>query len=333
MKKSLMGAASAIALALAAGQAVAQEVVIKVATLAPPNTPWTAHLEAWKANVAEASGGEIEIQIFPSAQLGNEFEVFKQVQRGRIDSGAFSGAAIAENIPEIALMSTPFLFRDAATIDCVYDGPLGEEFAALVEDKDMKFLQWQETGWVHVYAQDDLSDVAKAEGYKIRVSPTPISRMLWESVGASGIEIPYAETPAALQTGQVRGGESAAISFVAFGLGKVAPHFMKTAQYHMAGAITISMRKWNSLTPEQQRILTEGLPPVQNMRDGLRATSDVLLGKYVEAGGPVHELTDEQRAAWKAKVEPNWPGFVSELGEGAEAIWPRLMEARAACGE
>ena len=332
MNKHLLGAASAIALSIMTNGAAAQT-IIKVATLAPPNTPWTAHLETWKANVAEASGGEIEIQIFPSAQLGNEFEVFRQVQRGRIDSGAFSGAVIAENIPEISLMSTPFLFRDAATIDCIYDQQLGDEFAALIEAKDMKFLQWQETGWVSIYAQDDLSDVANAEGYKIRVSPTPISRMLWNSVGAAGTEIPYAETPAALQTGLVRGGESAAISFVAFGLGKVAPHFMRTEQYHMAGAITVSNKMWNSLSEEQQNILVEGLPPVQGMRDTLRATSEFLLGKYVEGGGPVHELSEEQLDAWRAKVEPNWPAYVAELGDGAEAMWPVLMQARTACGE
>ncbi len=332
MKTFLLGAASALALSFLAGQAMAKT-VIKVATLAPPNTPWTAHLETWKANVAKASDGEIEIQIFPSAQLGNEFEVFKQVQRGRIDVGAFSGAAIADNVPEISLMSTPFLFNDAATIDCVYDKQLGDKFAALLEEKGMKFLQWQETGWVYIYAQDDLSNVADAEGYKIRVSPTPISRMLWDSVGAAGTEIPYAEVPAALQTGLVRGGESAAISFVAFGLGKVAPHFMKTAQYHMAGAITISNRKWDSLSEEQQQILVAGLPPVQGMRDTLRGTSEFLLGKYIEAGGPVHELSDEQLAAWRAKVKPNWPAYVAELGEGAEAMWPTLMEAKATCGE
>ncbi len=330
MKTLLLSAT--IAIGLFTGHAMAQT-EIKVATLAPPNTPWTAHLEAWKANVAKASGGDIDIQIFPSAQLGNEFEVFRQVQRGRIDVGAFSGAAIADNVPEISLMSTPFLFKDVATIDCIYDKQLGDKFAALLEARDMKFLQWQETGWVYIYAKDDLSDVAKAEGYKIRVSPTPMSRVMWSSVGAAGTEIPYAETPAALQTGLVRGGESAGISFVAFGLGKVAPHFMKTAQYHQAGAITISKKKWNSLSKEQQKILVDGLPPVQNMREALRKTTDFLLGKYIKAGGPVHELTKEQLAAWRAKVEPNWPAYVAELGDGAKAMWPMLMKAKTACGE
>ena len=330
MKKQIISILAGILLATTSGAAIAKT-VIKVATIAPPKTPWTAHLEAWKANVAKASGGEIELQIFASAQLGNEYEVFKQVQRGRIDAGGFSGSVISDNVPEIALMSTPFLFAKASTIDCVYDGKLGKEFAKLVEAKGMKFLQWQETGWVYVYAKDDLSDVAKAKGYKVRVSPNPMSRVLWSSVGAAGVEIPYAETPAALQTGLVRGGGSAGISFVAFGLGKVAPHFMKTAQFHQAGAITISNKKWNALSPAQQKIVIDGLPPVQGMRKILRGTTAFLLGKYSKAGGPVHELTPAQLGAWKAKVKPNWPSFVSKLGKGAEKIWPELLKAKSAC--
>lgn len=68
----------------------------------------------------------------------------------------------------------------------------------------MKFLQWQETGRAYVYAQDDLSDVARAESYKNRVSPTPMSRVMWSAIGVSGTEIPYAEVPAALQARPTR---------------------------------------------------------------------------------------------------------------------------------
>ncbi len=331
MKKLLWGA---LGIALAGGlgsAATAQEVVLKLATLAPPNTPWTKHLEAWKANVAEASGGAIEIQIFPAGQLGNEFETFKQVQRGRIDIGLFSGSPMTELVPEMALMSTPFLFDSSEVVDCVYGSGMGDALAGLVEERGVKFLQWGETGWVDPYAQDDLSDVAAAEGYKIRVSPQPMSRLIWSSVGANGVEIPYAETPAALQTGQVRGGESAKITYVAFGLGKLAPHFMKMNTYHLAGAIAMSERAWNRLDAEQQQILIDGLPPVAEFRAGVRGAGAYLLGKYAEAGGPVHDVTPEQRAAWKAMIEPNWPAFVEELGPKAQELWPLMLEAKAAC--
>jgi TRAP-type transport system periplasmic protein len=329
---NLLGAIGAVVL-LVSESAVSAQTVIKVATLAPEGTPWIAHLQKWEKAAEEASGGSLDIKIFPSAQLGTEAEIFKHVQRGRVDVGVLSGAAIADNVPEIALMSTPFLFNSVSTIDCVYDEHLGNKFASLLEAKHMRFLQWQETGWMYIYGKKDLSDVNSVKGYKVRVSPSPMSSVLWKSVNAAGIELPYSETPSALQTGLINGGESAAVSFMAFGFNKVAPHLMKMNQSHLAGAITISNKTWEKLSAEERKILKESLPAVQLMRDDLRALSETLLDKHAKAGGHVHVLSDQQIAAWKARVEPNWPNFVASLGGEAKSLWPQVLKAQAACGE
>lgn len=325
-------AIAALASGFVATGAFAQ-VEIKLASIAPAGTPWIAHLETWERNVEAASNGEIDIVVYPSGQLGNEYDTFKQVQRGRIDAASLSGGVLSSFVPELSLMSTPYLFEKVETIDCVYDGNMGDTLKGLIADKNVELLQWGETGWVHVYAQDDLTDVDQAHGYKARVAPHDMSRTLWNSVGANGTELPYAETPAALQTGLVKAGESAAVSFVAFGLGKVAPHLMMTEHMHQAGGIVISDRTMKKLSPEQQQILRDSLPDTQAARDTIRKMGDAMVGQYEAAGGPVHHLTPEQRAAWKAKVEPNWPTFVEGLGGQAEALWSDVLEAKASCGE
>ncbi len=332
MKSTVIGTLCAAAIGLS-GSLASAATTIKVASIAPKGTAWIKQLERWEKAVEEATKGEIDIQIFPGGQLGNEFDVYKQVQRGRIDAASLSGAVLAQNVPELALMSTPFLFNQVKTIDCIYDGPMGQKLASLVEKKGMKHMQWGETGWVYIYAKDNLSDVGEAKGYKTRVAPQPMSRTLWSSVGANGVEIPYAETPAALQTGMVKAGESAAISFVAFGLGKVAPHFMKTAHMHQAGALVLSEKKWKSLSKDLQKAVIDSLPSVAQNRAELRGLSEYMLSEYKKKGGPVHELTDAQRTAWKKSVEPGWPDFVKSLGAGSEALWPDVLAAKKSCGE
>lgn len=321
----------AVAALTAFASAATSETVLRFSTLAPPNTPWMAHFQGWADNVAQASDGELRIEIYPSGQLGNEFEVYRQVQRGRIDAAAFAGSILAEKIPEFALMSTPFLFDDISVIDCVYDGAFGDQLRQRVDDENLTFMQWGETGWVHVFAKEDLTDVASAQGYKIRVAPQPMSRLLWDSVDADGTEIPFAEMPPALQTGLVRGGEASEIAFVATGLGRSAPHLMKTAHMHQAGIMVISGRSWQKLSAEQQQILRDAMPSVSDLRGSVRHVAGKLLDKYAASGAPIHELTEAERAAWKDKVAPGWPGFVAELGGDAETLWPMLMEAKTAC--
>jgi TRAP-type C4-dicarboxylate transport system substrate-binding protein len=211
---------------------VQAKTTLKVAATVPVGTPWADHLIEWKENVESASGGEIELEFFLGGQLGNEYDVYRQVQRGRIDIGWFTGAVMAENVPEIALMSTPFFFRESKTLDCVYGGKFGDQLATYVSEDGVKMLQWQETGWVSIIAKDDLSDVEAAKGYKARVAPQPMSRTLWSSVGANVSEIPYMEMPSALQTNLIKSGETAAISYFAFGLDKVAPHYIRTRHLH-----------------------------------------------------------------------------------------------------
>ena len=307
------------------------KVVLKIASIAPEKTPWVNSLEKWKNNTHEASKGEIEIKLFHSGQLGNEFDVLKQVRRGRISGAGFSAAPFSESFPELALMATPYLFEDIKIHDCIYDTVLNKEFDALLEKKDLKVLQWLDAGTVHVYAKDDLSDPTSARGYKVRVALHPISRLLWTSLSANGVELPYIETPPALQTGMVRGGESAALSYFGYGLNKVAPHLMLTGHYYQAGAIVLSLKVWNKLSPDHQKALVDALPGANESRTAVRGASKFLIENYKEAGGPVHELTPEQRAAWKAKVEPNWPKFVKDLGPEAEAMWPKVLEAIKTC--
>ncbi len=331
--KNMLGSVAAIAAFTAvAATPVAAKTELKVATLAPEGTPWFDWIAKWKENVEAASNGELELTIYPSAQLGNEFDVWNKVARGRIDIGFFSAAPMTENVPATALMSTPFLFENSETVYCVWDTKLRGDFEALLTDK-FHVLNWGENGWVQLYGQDDLSNVEDVKGYKIRVAPHAMSRTLMGSAGANGIEIPYADTPAALQTGLVKVGESVGVSYVAFGVNKVAPHLTMTYHSHQAGVVLMGNKTWGKLTPELQEILTDAAPDINTLRQGIAGMDAYLIGKHEEAGGGVHRLSPEQRAAWKAKVEPNWAAMVESLGPEAAALWPKVLKAKKACGE
>ncbi len=331
MQLSRMLATSALALGVSAFAASANT-ELRLATMAPPQTPWMDLLESWADNVAENSGGELTVSIYHSGQLGNEFDTARQTQRGRIDIVNMSGSALTELVPAIALMSTPFMFDSDEVLDCVYDGPFGDQLIEQIEAQGFTFLQWGETGWIYLAAQDDLTDVANAEGYRVRVAPHPISRLVWNSVGAQGVEVHFAEAPAALQTGMIRGSEAAGLSMLGFGLHQSAPHIHELRHNHQAGAMLLSDRTAARLSDEELQILRDSLLPIEEVRQGVRAVVDGAMAQYADAGGPFHQLTDEQRAAWADMITPNWPDFVADLDETAQGMWDDLLAARDACG-
>ena len=78
-------------------------------------------VERFAADVTEASKGTIKINAFLGAQLGSEQDTIQQVARGRIDMGGFSLTAGSLIVPELSILSIPFLFKDAKEQDCVLD--------------------------------------------------------------------------------------------------------------------------------------------------------------------------------------------------------------------
>lgn len=329
--KSLI-AASAVALTAVSTSATAA-IELKYSSTAPANTPWVKHSEAIRDAVAVNSAGEIQINLFNGGQLGDELTVIKQVARGRIDFGGFSMTAAANMVPELALMGTPFLWDNFEQLDCAMDNHLAPVFESLFDKKGFKFVQWNELGWINVFGKQPLLTVADFDGYKIRAAPAKYSANFLKGMGANGIVLPFSETPAALQTGMIDGAALPGVTFVAAGFGKLAPHYTLSRHIHQSGMILMSKKSWAKLGAEGQQQFMDGLAPIAGLRAQVRGMSDFLLGKYQEAGGPVHELSDAQREQWKAAVLPGRDELVASIGGDSDRVWQHILAAKQACNQ
>lgn len=332
MKIKSLAAATGLAIGLTSGvsHAVTE---MKYASAAPANTPWVKHSEAIRDAVSANSNGEIKISLFNGGQLGDEVTVIKQVARGRIDFGGFSMTAAATMVPEMALMGVPYLWDSYKQLDCAMDQHLSAVFEPLFANKGLKFLQWNELGWTNTLAKKPMLTPSDFDGYKIRAAPAKYSPNYLENIGANAVVLPFAETPAALQTGMVDGATLSSVTFVAAGFGKLAPHYTLSRHSHQSGVILMSAKVWDKLGAEGQSQFTNGLAPIAGLRAQVRGMGAFLLNKYKEAGGPVYEQTAEQRAQWKAAVLPGRDELVASIGGDSATIWPQIEAAKAACSQ
>ena len=73
----------------------AQQIEIKMATLAPASSPWYAVLarmgERWKAN----SGGKVKLTIFAGGVLGDEPDMVNKLRIRQVQAVALSGAGMS----------------------------------------------------------------------------------------------------------------------------------------------------------------------------------------------------------------------------------------------
>lgn len=328
LRVTLTGLVSGIALT---GTAVLAD-ELKFTTAAPQGTPWVKGIETLSEGLSDKTGGEVSVEIFPGSQLGAEGETIKQVARGRIDMGLFSVTAVSSVVPEVTLMASPFYWDNFEEADCALDNHLAETWEPLFEAKGLKILQWQELGWQIFAAKDAITTPDQVENLKMRVAPAKNHDLVWRGLNASGVTLPFAETHAAVQTGLIDGLELPLITYVASGLGKLAPNLVETNHIYQPSLLVISQKSWDKMSDEERAAFESSLVPIEDVRQSVRGAIEFFKGKHVEDGGTIHTPTAEEKAEWAKNYTPEMQEeLVESIGGEADAVWEALQAARDAC--
>ena len=208
--------------------------------------------------LAELSAGTMRIQIFPNEQLGNETEAIEQVQRGALDMTKTSTAPLESFLPEMAIFSVPYIFRDAEHFWNVLEGPIGKELLLVGTPNGVRGLCYYDAGSRNFYtikrpvrSPDDL------RGQKIRVMKSKTSMDMVQALGASPTPIAFGELYTALQQGMVDGAENNLPSFTSMRHYEVCKHFSLDEHTLIPDILLVSENVWTSLSPQEQAWLQQ----------------------------------------------------------------------------
>ncbi len=334
--RSLVAAAAVFACVGAPLAASAQDkkpIALRYTTGAPAKTPWVMQLERFAKDVEEESQGAIKIEQFIAAQLGNEQDTIQQVARGRIDMGGFSTGAVALVLPELAVLSIPFLFKDLAEQDCVIDksmtGPISERLAK----KGVKFLGWTEVGTVDIVGKKPFVSPNDVNGLKAASASNKVSAMTWASLGANPNPIGITEIASAFQTGLVDVQATVITFYMPSGLGKVAPVMTRVNLSDAPGIIVMNQRVWDGLSAENKTALTKATArrSADQLRKEIRGFEETLRGMHVKGGGQIVDVAPGQREEWRKKLQPVWTRMVEEIGPDGDAIFKAVEAGKKAC--
>jgi len=89
-----------------------KKIVLKIAQNSPIEHPYQAGLEKFKEVVERETNGDVQVLIFPNAQLGNEEQEIMGIKFGLLDATIVSTGSLASFIPKVELFNLPYLFRN-----------------------------------------------------------------------------------------------------------------------------------------------------------------------------------------------------------------------------
>jgi hypothetical protein len=96
--------------------------------------------------LAAKSGGRLRVEVYANGQLGSERECLELVQLGGLGMTKVSSSVLEGFAPEFKVFGLPYLFRDAAHRQAVFDGPIGREILAAPEGKFLRGVCYYDAG-------------------------------------------------------------------------------------------------------------------------------------------------------------------------------------------
>ncbi len=322
MKKFLKIGCFAILLIFVLGTvAFAADLTFKLGHIADPKNPYARGGQKFADLVKEKSGGSIEIQVFPSSQLGNQRDIMEGLMLGTVDFSLNSTAVVSNFLPQIGVFDLPFIIRDRAHAFKALD-TVGMEIGKNLEPMGVKMLAYLENGIRNM--TNNVRPISKPEdlkGLKMRVVESPVFVAMMEALEANPTPMAFSELFTALQKGVVDGQENPAAHIYTKRFFEVQKYISFTEHIYAAEPLLISMSAWNKLNDSQKKIVQES---ANEARDWQRQLSIDLENGYwdkIRETGKSEIIEDVDREAFKAKTRSVWDKFEEKIGkETIEAV-------------
>lgn len=258
MKHLVLCAAIAGAAIGLTGVAQAQELTLKMAHIYPPGNIWYEAAEAYAAEVAERSGGQIKIEIAHSGSTGDWPQSIEGLLIGTNDIVVQSIGTLDRYDTIAAIEAYPYLIRDVDHFKKVYYGEMGGElFDEIAEKTQFRIIGAGYRGARQLTANREVHSVEDLKGLKLRVPPLKMYQLTWEYLGASPVPMGVAELFTSLQQGVVDGQENPLEVIQSQRFDEVQKYVIETA--HILGAMTFiySDARFQGLPEETRKILQE----------------------------------------------------------------------------
>ncbi|MDE8350328.1 MAG: TRAP transporter substrate-binding protein [Acidocella sp.] len=209
-RNALVAGAALPLFGILARPAQAAQFTYKLATGQAPSHPVNIQAKAAADRILEATKGQLQINIFPAAQLGTDAQLISQVRLGAVQFINMASSVLATTVPAAGIVNIGFAFKNYDQVWQAMDGPLGKFIAQKIGENGMTAIgpSWNNGFRQITSSAKPVREPGDLKNFKIRVPNAPLLTTLFKSLGAYPTPIDFSEVYTALQTHLVEGQEN-----------------------------------------------------------------------------------------------------------------------------
>src|SRR5713101_6674413 len=286
------------------------QTVIRLGTIIPKDSPWHSILlnmgEQWK----KASGGKIELKIYPGGEQGDEPEMVQKLRIHKLQAVALSGAGLSGIDAAVSALQIPMMLNSYEELDYVRDH-IADRLEKGMAQRGFIVLNWGDAGWVHFFTKQPAvhpDDIRKLKLCVLQGDNTTFE--LYKINGFRPVSLAATDILTGLQTGLIDAFQSpplVALSNQWFGGAK---NMLDIPFAALVGATLISKDVWDKIpAPVQKEIKASALTAGVALREEIRKAEAGSIPMMQQFGLNVVHADSTVIAEWRQLAEAIWPNL------------------------
>lgn len=268
-KSSLL---AVLGLTLCSTQALSAEFVARIGHV--ESAQQSRHIALLKVAelVDEKTSGAVDLQFFPSSQLGNQRQLTEGTQFNVIQGTVSAASFLGGFNKVVSVLDIPYLYpTDREHSAKIRNSEFGTAILDSFNGTGVKAIAIWPNGRKNFTSNKAMDSVADFKGQKFRVMSSQVLTAQFRALGASALALPFGELYTALQTGVVDGEENPLDSIYRMKFHEVQKHLAISEHGAMEDIVLFNEGWWNSLPANYQEAITssflEMIPEVEAHKD------------------------------------------------------------------
>ena len=279
----------------------AQNVILKLGTLAPEGTSWVKAFREINRELEQKTNKQVSLRLFPGGILGDEEDMLRKVKVGQLQGALLTGGGLGLIFKDVKILAIPFLFQNYKEVDALL-GKMDGYFQKGFEDNGFKSLGWTEQGFIYLFSREPIRNAADLRKGKVWIwEDTAMGRAVFKELGVNPIPLSIPDILMALQTGMIDTIYSSPLAAISMQWFTKVSYLTDVPLAYSAGAVVLQKSAFEKIPPPQRGIVEEifkrNLEPLKDsIRKDNQKAIQVLTGKGIKLVTPSPQDVKEFQA-------------------------------------
>lgn len=271
--------------------APAENVILKLGTLAPEGTAWVKAFRDIGRELEQKTNKQVSLRLFPGGILGDEEDMLRKIKVGQIQGALLTGGGLGLIFKDVKILSIPFLFQDYGEVDAVLK-KWEPYFQNGFQENGFKSLGWAEQGFIYLLSKQPIKSAADLRRGKVWIwEDTAMGRAVFKELGVNPIPLSIPDILMALQTGMIDTIYSSPLAAISMQWFTKVSYLTDVPLAYSAGAVVVQKSAFEKIPAAQrgtvEEIFKRNLEPLkESIRGENQKAIQVLTAKGIKLVTP-----------------------------------------------